>query len=73
MTNTDSNYANLVTKLLNKNKQQLIYPFESSNNGSSSSSNNNNNNNNNTVLKTRNNSTKTTKTPVLKDLKGKYK
>ena len=67
MTNTDSNYANLVTKLLNKNKQQLIYPFESSNNGSSSS------NNNNTVLKTRNNSTKTTKTPVLKDLKGKYK
>jgi len=72
MTNTDSNYANLVTKLLNKNKQQLIYPFESSNNGSSSSSNNNNNNNN-TVLKTRNNSTKTTKTPVLKDLKGKYK
>jgi hypothetical protein len=71
MTNTDSNYANLVTKLLNKNKQQLIYPFESSNNGSSSSSNNNNNNN--TVLKTRNNSTKTTKTPVLKDLKGKYK
>jgi hypothetical protein len=72
MTNTDSNYANLVTKLLNKNKQQLIYPFESSNNGSSSSSNNINNNNN-TVLKTRNNSTKTTKTPVLKDLKGKYK
>jgi hypothetical protein len=72
MTNTDSNYANLVTKLLNKNKQQLIYPFESSNNGSSSS-NNNNNNNNNTVLKTRNNSTKTTKTPVFKDLKGKYK
>lgn len=68
MTNTDSNYANLVTKLLNKNKQQLIYPFESSNNGSSSS-----NNNNNTVLKTHNNSTKTTKTPVLKDLKGKYK